>query len=593
MKNLNNIFTDIKTPDSWKKNLYSKAYAQKKQSTPVFKRVAVGTGIAFAAATTTLTVGALTDTFNIVDVLRNGFGDDVTASKIDSGDYQKLENFIQTEDIEFKVTAFVGDSEESYTLVEARLKDSAKELDIQKLSIRALVLGEEIDASQFGTELGQYFGDVYEATLSNDENGDIVYNFRVDNYPAWIESAIANKSNLNLWIQEIIVTDSNGENKVQEIMKNTSFMPERDAVSTIPYIRFNKNITANGANVLLNEVVPSDYKTTVNFSFNVSTDKPTVDENMPYWFEGEEVARALISFKGEDDYLFTNLYEEDNYDYSLTSADSNIKLYVDDKLVEFSKTEKPFVMYQQYSDGDFKSLPTFILSVNFAPAQISDASKLRIEITEENGNVITINGSESNDETASSDSKAPENNVEVPEDRIPSKNEDNKQDDSMAEDASTEDNISEDVYETATDMYTEMNSIPARIISLANNDDSTTSLYIEYTLGEHELAADDFEGVWNAGVAISKEMLSYSDDFNGKNSSVKLTVDGKELSYIAASEDEQTKPLELTMFVDEQDYTKSSFLIELNFEYSDLENATSIIVTCESLNGTVVTSTIR
>ena len=92
---------------------------------------------------------------------------------------------------------------------------------------------------------------------------------------------------------------------------------------------------------------------------------------------------------------------------------------------------------------------------------------------------------------------------------------------------------------------------------------------------------------------MSKEMLSYSDDFNGKNSSVKLTVDGKELSYIAASEDEQTKPLELTMFVDEQDYTKSSFLIELNFEYSDLENATSIIVTCESLNGTVVTSTIR
>lgn len=589
MKNLNNIFTDIKTPDSWKKNLYSKAYAQKKQSTPVFKRVAVGTGIAFAAATTTLTVGALTDTFNIVDVLRNGFGDDVTASKIDSGDYQKLENFIQTEDIEFKVTAFVGDSEESYTLVEARLKDSAKELDIQKLSIRALVLGEEIDASQFGTELGQYFGDVYEATLSNDENGDIVYNFRVDNYGAWIENAIANKSNLNLWIQEIIVTDSNGENKVQEIMKNTSFMPERDAVSTIPYIRFNKSITANGANVLLSEVIPSDYKTTVNFSFNVSTDKPTVDENMPYWFEGEEVARALISFKGEDDYLFTNLYEEDNYDYSLTSADSNIKLYVDDKLVEFSKTEKPFVMYQQYSDGDFKSLPTFILSVNFAPAQISDASKLRIEITEENGNVITINGSESNDETASSDSKAPENNVEVPEDRIPSKNEDNKQDDSTTEDTSDE----ESLYDIEASIYANINGNVTTLVGVSNRDASTTSVYFEYKLGENELAADDFEGAWNTAVKASKETLNYSEDFVPANCPIKLIVDGKALAFIPESNDDQLKPMELTMYIDDSNFAESEFVCELNYEYSELESANSIVVEIANNDGSVETITVR
>lgn len=590
MKNLNNIFTDIKTPDNWKNNLYVKAYAQKKQSTPVFKRVAVGTGIAFAAATTTLTVGALTDTFNIVDVLRNGFGDDVTASKIDSGDYQQLDKVIDTENIEFKVTAFVGDSEESYTLVEARLKDNAKDINIQKLSIRALVLGEEIDASQLGTELGQYFGDVYEATLSNDENGNVVYNFRIDNYNAWIESAIAEKSALNLWIQEIIVTDSNGEIYVQQVDTNTSFVPESDAVNSISSLTFDKQISANSASVLLTEVVPSDYNTKVNFKFKVNTDKPTVDENMPYWFEGEDVVRKLISFKGEDDYLFTNLYEEDNYDYSLTSADSNIKLYVDDKLVDFAKQEKPFVLFQNIVDGSYERQPQFILTVNFAPVSLDDVSKLRIEITEDNGNVITINGSEIISSDNVSDVQIPENKVDISSDKLPSFD---VTPDSGSEDNSTEDNTDDGVYETATDMYTEMNSIPARIISLANNDDSTTSLYIEYTLGDTELASDNFEGVWDAGVAISKEMLSYSDDFDGKNSPVKLTVDGKELSYIATSDNEQTKPLELTMFVDEQDFTKSSFLIELNFEYADLENAASIVVTCESLNGTVITSTIR
>lgn len=392
MSKLNNTFSKIETPTEWKKNLYAKAYEQEtKAHRPVMKRVAVGFAAAAACATCAVAAGAATGAIDVGGFFNNLFGDEVTASKLESGEYQQLGTVIESEDIVFNTVAFVGDTEESYTLIEARLTDSGKAKDIDKLAMNVVVLGEDIDESQIGFELGQYATDECFAAVSTDENGEKVFTFKVKNYAAWVQGALMDGSDLKLWIKGITATSSTGEGSYYDITLSTTFNPEVEAVTTVGYANFDKAVTINGKDVTLSTVTFSDYKTTVSFAYDIPADHASASDEMAYWAGGEEIAREILTFANEDSYNF--LYEngEDDYDYTALTG-TNIKLYVNGEEVALSGRERPVVLSQAYNVGE--GLPSFIVDVSFIPVNIESLDDITIEITNDDASVITISGSD-------------------------------------------------------------------------------------------------------------------------------------------------------------------------------------------------------
>lgn len=392
MSKLNNTFSKIETPAEWKKNLYAKAYAQEtKAHRPVMKRVAVGFAAAAACATCAVAAGAATGKLDVGGFFNNLFGDEVTASKLESGEYQQLGTVIESDDIIFNTVAFVGDTEESYTLVEARLTDSGKAKDIESLAMNVVVLGSDIDESQIGFELGQYATDECYAAVSTDENGEKVFTFKVKNYAAWVQGALSDGSDLTLWVKGITATSSTGEGSYYDITLSATFNPEVEAVTTVGYANFDKAVTINGKDTVLSQVTFSDYKTIVSFTYDIPADHASASDEMAYWAGGEEIARDILTFANEDSYNYTICNGEDDYDYTALTS-TNVKLYVNGEEVKLSDRERPVVLNQAYNIGE--ALPSFTLDVSFAPVSIENVEDITIEITNDDASVITISGSE-------------------------------------------------------------------------------------------------------------------------------------------------------------------------------------------------------
>ncbi len=556
MKNLNNIFEDIKTPDSWKEILYTKAYAKKK-STPVFKRIAVGAGIAVAVTGTTATVGALTGAFNVADIIKNGFGDEVTASKIDSGEYQQLDASVVYENVTFKAVAFVGDTESSYTLVEAKLSEELSAQDISEISIEAVVLGEEIDGSKVGGHnLGDYGTDTYVGTQALNENGETVYYFQIKNYVSWVNQALIDGSDLNLWITNISLTDSEGNKTNKEIKEYTSYKPEVGTLNEINKMYFNKTMEVNGAKVALTTITPSDYQTLVSFEYFV----PMNDTN-EYRQYGEQVAYKFLDFAGEENYLFTGEKLDENYDGSLKAVDSNVKLYVNGTQLEFTPVIRPYQLMQSYGEGVEGNC--FRIQVSFEPVATEDLDNIVLEVTDANGNVTKINGTDAIDTTE----------VEFPEASV----------DPIIKDEPVETPVEpEDDINTVNPEYLVHSSIVTEVagesltVIGATVNETNSLIGIKFDIDD-EVKGDLFEA-WSSADTFARSFIA--------DNLLTVVVDGA--GYVIPSD--TTEPITNITWHEENgaDYA----MMELPFEKLDLANAQSIEFVIENEAG-ATTITIR
>ena len=95
--------------------------------------VVVSLSVVTAAATGILDFGGF---------LRKNYNDSISATKLEQGDYQALDASVTSKNFGFTAKAFMGDIEESYVLLEAKVKNP--ELDVDKMNISLHLLGEEV-----------------------------------------------------------------------------------------------------------------------------------------------------------------------------------------------------------------------------------------------------------------------------------------------------------------------------------------------------------------------------------------------------------------------------------------------------------------
>lgn len=367
MKKLDTIFNEIKTPDSWKDNLFEKAYNEKPaKSGGLFKRFSVGVAVAFGVVATTITVGAMTGAFsNIGEVFKKGFKDEVTAAKIAEGKYQTLTERCETEKAVIEATKFLGDSIESYTVLEVKLKEG---VEAQQLAIDVTTLEESF------TNLEDFGKDKLYSVPATNENGETVYYFNVKNYEAHLISAENNDSNLVMYIRGMYFI--NGEEETYEETDLTmSFNPDEEAITQVNYNVVNEKITVNGIDCTVYESLLSDYRAQLDITFSL----PEGEEAT--WENGVEKYNGIL-----------NLTKENNFEFVPEKA--NMKLIVDGKEIpyiepDFNGLFEPCSMYQNYKEADQPS-NSFGIYLRFERFEYNHARSIVLEITENDGNVISV-----------------------------------------------------------------------------------------------------------------------------------------------------------------------------------------------------------
>lgn len=360
MKKLNNVFSEIKTPESWKENLYERIQEEEKMTTREVRRIKKVTSYIIAAAVVvslSVVTAAATGILDFGGLLRKNYNDNISASKLEQGDYQPLDASVTSKNFEFTAKAFLGDEEESYVLLEAKVKNP--ELDVDKMSVTLYSLGEQV------TDLEKYGTDTYESDAIVDENGNKSFLFRVKTYNAWVYTAVAEDTNLMLYINEIRCSNEEKERVIPANLK-ILFKPEfTDDGAT--EVSIGKKFEMDGTACTLDELIASDYGTKVSFSFTNEGGNGIMES----WENARDTAEDMM---GIDDY--------ENF----TLEESKVKLIVDGKeipLIDNADSAPMEVTVSVYendvttTDADF--------TITFAPVDYDNAKSVAVRVKTDDG----------------------------------------------------------------------------------------------------------------------------------------------------------------------------------------------------------------
>ncbi len=360
MKKLNNVFSEIKTPESWKENLYERIQEEENMTTREVRRIKKVTSYIIAAAVVvslSVVTAAATGILDFGGFLRKNYNDEISASKLEQGDYQPLDASVTSSNFEFTAKAFMGDSEESYVLLEAKVLNP--KLDVDKMSVTLYSLGEQV------TDLENYGTDTYESDAIIDENGNKSFLFRVKTYNAWVYTAVAENTNLMLHIDEIRCSNEEKERVIPADLK-ILFKPEftDDGAEEVA---IGKKFEMDGTACTLDKLVASDYGTKVNFSFT------NEDANgiMESWNSARDTAEDMM---GIDDY--------ENF----TLEESKIKLIVNGKeipLINNADSVAMEVFVSAYENDVTTTDAGF--TITFAPVDYENAESVAVIVKTDDG----------------------------------------------------------------------------------------------------------------------------------------------------------------------------------------------------------------
>lgn len=360
MKKLNNVFSEIKTPESWKENLYERIQEEENMTAKEVRRIKKFTAYIIAAAVVvslSVVTAAATGILDFGSFLRKNYNDDISASKLEQGDYQPLDASVTSKNFEFTAKAFMGDLEESYVLLEAKVKKP--ELDIDKMSVTLYSLGEQV------TDLENYGTDTYESEAVIDENGNKSFIFRVKTYNTWVYTATIEKTNLMLYINEIRCSNEEKERVIPANLK-ILFKPEfsDDGAKEI-YI--GKNFSMNDKECTLDKLVASDYGTKISFTF---TNEGGYDI-MKSWENARDTAEDMM---GIDDYE----------NFSLN--DSKVQLIVNGKEIPLINNANSVPMEVTTSVGDDGvTTDEAGFTITFAPVDYENAESVSVSVKTDDG----------------------------------------------------------------------------------------------------------------------------------------------------------------------------------------------------------------
>ena len=289
--------------------------------------------------------------------LRKNYNDNISASKLEQGDYQPLDASVTSRNFEFTAKAFMGDLEESYVLLEAKVLNP--KLDVDKMSVSLYSLEEHV------TDLEDYGTDTYESEAVVDENGNKSFLFRVKTYPAWVENAVNKKTNLMLYINKISCANDEAEKVIPANLK-ILFKPEFTDKGA-EEISIGKRFSMGGTDCKLDELIASDYGTKVSFTF---TNNGGYDI-MKSWENARDTAQDMM---GIDDYE------------SLTLEESKVKLIVDGKempLIDNADSMPMEVITMVDDDGVTTDNAGF--TITFAPVDYESAESVAVKVKTDDG----------------------------------------------------------------------------------------------------------------------------------------------------------------------------------------------------------------
>lgn len=370
MKRLEKAFDSIKTPDSWKENLYKAAYAETKQKSQKFslkRTITVTIAAAAACMASALTVGAITGTFNIVDILRGGFSDEISADKYLRGQYQELDITCENDNMLFEAMAFMGDVNETYTLIAARPKT---DIAFDNIAIEVSVLENTI------TNLDEYATFTINGVADTDESGSPVYFFNVRNLPC-CGLYEDNSESLIMRISEIIYINNEIETR-ESVELSMEYIPDFSKISQVEHNVFEELVDINEIDCLFEYSNVSDYTATINFSYNIPN---TLELNGKTYTDSETISELMIR-------QILNLKSENAYE--LVAEECPVKLIVDGELMQFIEYNEEIMHYPYqnmmvYDDVNDMDTSTYFCELSFKPFTLSEAESVAFEITTTNG----------------------------------------------------------------------------------------------------------------------------------------------------------------------------------------------------------------
>ena len=360
MKKLNNVFSEIKTPESWKENLYNRIQEEENMTTREVRKIKKVTAYIIAAAVVvslSVVTATATGILDFGSFLRKNYNDNISATKLEQGDYQALDASVTSKNFEFTAKAFMGDIEESYVLLEAKVKNP--ELDVDKMNISLHLLGEDVANPK------DYASRTYESEAIVDEDGNKIFLFRVDTYPAWVENAIANNTNLMLNIVEIYCENNETKKVIPSDLK-ILFKPEfTDGGAKEIFI--GKNLSMNNTDCKLEKLVASDYGTKVSFAFTNEGGNDIINA----WKSARDTAEDMMGI--------------DNYE-RFTLEESNVQLIVNGKEIPLidNADSLPMEIITMVSDNGFTS-DNAGFTITFAPIDYENAESVAVKIKTDDG----------------------------------------------------------------------------------------------------------------------------------------------------------------------------------------------------------------
>ena len=372
MKRLEKAFDSIKTPESWKENLYKAAYAEekitvkKRMRMPIKRAIAVSIAAATICLASALTVGAITGTFNIADILRIGFSDEVSADKYIRGQYQPLNVKCENKNVSFEALAFMGDIDETYTLLVARPKT---DMVFDNMAIEVSVLENTV------TDLEAYATFTVNGIPDIDESGNTVYFFNVRNLPScglyeeYCDSLVVR-------VHKIIYYN-NGCPIYDEPNLKMEFIPDRTKLSPIEFVDHMEEVSINGNECIVQSTHISDYQASISILYEFPE---KIDENFYDYSIGDGYVRDIFGLKSENAYL-------------PVAEEFPVKLVVDGKIIEFCELDEEILHYpieHAVNIWEGEGVASLSIGLNYEPFTFSEAESVALEIETTNGETKII-----------------------------------------------------------------------------------------------------------------------------------------------------------------------------------------------------------
>ena len=372
MKRLEKAFDSIKTPESWKENLYKAAYAEekitvkKRMRMPIKRAITVSIAAATICLASALTVGAITGTFNIADILRIGFSDEVSADKYIRGQYQPLNVKCENKNVSFEALAFMGDVDETYTLLVARPKT---DMVFDNMAIEVSVLENTV------TDLDAYATFTVNGIPDIDESGNTVYFFNVRNLPScglyeeYCDSLVVR-------VHKIIYYN-NGCPVYDESNLKMEFIPDRTKLSPIEFVDHMEEVSINGIECIVQSTHISDYQASISILYEFPE---KIDENFYDNSIGDGYVRDIFGLKSENAYL-------------PVAEEFPVKLVVDGKIIEFCELDEEILHYpieHAVNIWEGEGVASLSIGLNYEPFTFSEAESVAFEIETTNGETKII-----------------------------------------------------------------------------------------------------------------------------------------------------------------------------------------------------------